>query len=66
MTSTLEAIIKRDRGEDGYAEFVQYQAESPEVIIEAARLTLDVIPQAFGSCVMVSAGFTAILKSKGI
>lgn len=66
MTSALEQIIKRDRGEDGYAEFVQCQAASPEVIIEAARLTLDVIPQAFGSCVMVSAGFTAILKSKGI
>lgn len=66
MTLTLEAIIKRDRGEDGYAEFVQGKVASPEAIIEAARLTLDVIPQAFGSCVMVSAGFTAILKSKGI
>lgn len=66
MTLALEQIIKRDRGEEGYAEFAQQRIDSIEVIVQAARLTLDAIPQAFGSCVMISAGFTGILKSKGI
>ncbi|WP_339231405.1 hypothetical protein MHH62_16445 [Pseudomonas sp. FSL L8-0168] len=66
MPSTLIDIITRDRGAQGYTDYADFQITDPNVIVSAAKQTLDSIPPSFGSCVMVSAGFTAILKSKGI
>ncbi|OYT76841.1 MAG: hypothetical protein CFE48_23760 [Pseudomonas sp. PGPPP2] len=66
MASTLIGIITRDLGAEAYSEYAEFQISDPDVIVSAARQTLDSIPPSFGSCVMVSAGFTAILKSQQI
>ena len=66
MPSTLIDIITRDCGAEAYTDYAEFQVTDPDVIVSAARQTLDSIPPSFGSCVMVSAGFTAILKSQGI
>lgn len=66
MFSTLVEVITRDRGAQAYTDYAEFQISDPDVIVSAARQTLDSIRPSFGSCVMVSAGFTAILKSKGI
>ena len=66
VPSTLIDIITRDCGAEAYTDYAEFQITDPDVIVSAARQTLDSIPPSFGSCVMVSAGFTAILKSKGI
>lgn len=66
MVCTLQEIITRDRGEEAYAQYVKFENADTDVIVRAARQTLEVIPPSFGSCVMVSAGFVAILKSVGV
>lgn len=66
MACTLQKIITRDRGEEAYAEYANFQIADTDVIIQAARQTLDAIPPSFGSCVMMSAGFAAILNSLGV
>ncbi|MGY3301808.1 hypothetical protein ACVK1X_001086 [Pseudomonas sp. PvR086] len=66
MPSTLVDIIIRDRGAEAYSDYAGFQITDPDVIVSAARQTLESIPPSFGSCVMVSAGFTAILKSQKI
>lgn len=67
MTMTLlQDIITRDRGAEAYTEYAAYQITSPDVIVETARRTLVSISPAFGSCVMISAGFVAALKSQGV
>jgi hypothetical protein len=59
VPSTLVNIIIRDRGTEAYSDYAGFQITDPEVIVSAARQTLESIPPSFGSCVMVSAGFTA-------
>lgn len=66
MDYALQEIITRDRGEEAYAEYEGFQIVDTNVIVQAARQTLDAIPPSFGSCVMVSAGFAAILDSLGV
>ncbi|MGJ7546938.1 hypothetical protein [Pseudomonas alloputida] len=66
MTLTLQDIITRDRGHDAYLEFATNKIADASLITQAAKQTLEAIPPAFGSCVMVSTGFVAILKSVGI
>lgn len=65
VPSTLVDIIIRDRGAQAYTDYAEFQITDPDVIVSAARQTLDSIPPSFGSCVMVSAGFTAFSNLKG-
>lgn len=66
MAVTLQEIITRDRGLDAYREYAQCEISDINVVAQAARQTLGMIQPSLGSCVMVSAGFVAILKSVGI
>jgi len=66
MPSILRDIITRDLDAVAYAEYAQFKITAPDIIVGAARQTLDSIPTVFGSCVMINAGFAAILKSQGI
>ena len=63
---SLHHIIRRDLGTELFEEFNSYLIQDAELIIEIAKAILESIPATFGSCVMVSAGFTAALRSQGI
>ena len=66
VPSTLVDIITRDRGAQAYTDYSEFEVTDPDVIVRTARQALDSLCPSFGYCVMVSTGFTAILKSQGI
>ena len=66
MPTTLIDIITRDRGAEVYAEYSEFQITDPDLVVDAVKKTLNSIPPSFGSCVMISVGFVAALKSQGI
>ncbi len=65
-TALLQEIITRDRGADAYSEYASYRLTSSDVLVETAKRTLASVPSSFGSCVMISAGLVAALKSQCI
>ena len=66
MAATLQEVIIRDRGQEAYREYAQCEISDINVVARVAMQTLEMIQPSLGSCVMVSAGFVAILKSVGI
>ena len=59
----LKEIICRDRCKEDYIEFSSFKFDSNEILVEAIPKMLRTFPPSLGSCVMMSAGFVAVLET---